>query len=66
MLANSRYSDDLTRTASSTLMRQNIAAVGWNLTAGQVAKLEEASATQPIYPYWHQKFFKERNPFPTS
>ena len=47
-------------------LRQNLGAVGWNLTADQVAKLEAASATTPIYPYWHQKGFSERNPFPTA
>ncbi len=47
-------------------LRQNIAAVGWNLTAEQVARLDTASAVTPIYPYWHQRGFAERNPFPTT
>jgi hypothetical protein len=46
-------------------LRQNLAAVGWNLTPEQTAKLDDASARTPIYPYWHQKGFAERNPFPT-
>lgn len=46
-------------------LRDNLGAVGWNLTPEQVAKLDAASAVQPIYPYWHQMGFKERNPFPT-
>jgi aryl-alcohol dehydrogenase-like predicted oxidoreductase len=45
-------------------LRQNLAAEGWNLTAAQVAGLDEASAVQPIYPYWHQRNFPERNPLP--
>jgi aryl-alcohol dehydrogenase-like predicted oxidoreductase len=45
-------------------LRQNLGAVGWNLTPEQVKQLDEASATTPAYPYWHQKGFKERNPFP--
>ncbi|BBO33899.1 aldo/keto reductase [Lacipirellula parvula] len=45
-------------------LRQNIAAVGWNLTAEQVAKLDAASETPVAYPYWHQRFFVERNPKP--
>lgn len=45
-------------------LRQNLAAVGWNLTRDQVAKLDAASDVTPIYPYWHQRQF-ERNPFPT-
>ncbi|RYD31915.1 MAG: aldo/keto reductase [Verrucomicrobiaceae bacterium] len=47
-------------------LRQNLAAVGWNLKPEQVAKLEAASAVTPSYPYFHQKGFSERNPFPTN
>ena len=47
-------------------LRQNLGAVGWNLTAEQVAKLDAASVRPPPYPYWHQAGFKERNPFPTQ
>jgi aryl-alcohol dehydrogenase-like predicted oxidoreductase len=47
-------------------LRQNLGAVGWNLTPEQVAKLDKASEKQKIYPYWHQAGFPERNPFPTS
>ena len=45
-------------------LRQNLAAVGWNLTPAQMAKLDAASATTPAYPYWHQRGFEERNPSP--
>jgi aryl-alcohol dehydrogenase-like predicted oxidoreductase len=45
-------------------LRQNLAAVGWNLTKEQVAKLDAASAAQLAYPYWHQRGFAERNPAP--
>ena len=44
-------------------LKQNLGAVGWNLTPEQVAKLDEASAVTPAYPYWHQRTF-ERNPSP--
>jgi len=47
-------------------LRQNLGAVGWNLTPEQVAKLDRASAVTPAYPYWHQKNFTERNPFPAA
>lgn len=47
-------------------LRQNLASAGWNLTAAQVAKLDRASAVTPIYPYWHQWQFTERNPLPVS
>jgi aryl-alcohol dehydrogenase-like predicted oxidoreductase len=47
-------------------LRQNLGAVGWNLTAQQVRKLDEASAVEPpypYYPYWRGQF-SERNPLP--
>ena len=47
-------------------LRQNLGAVGWNLESEQIARLDAASAVSPIYPYWHQRGFAERNPFPTS
>lgn len=43
-------------------LRQNLGAVGWNLTPEQMAKLDAASAVRPAYPYWHQEGFTERNP----
>lgn len=45
-------------------LRQNLGAVGWNLTREQVAKLDAASTTPLAYPYWHQRGFTERNPPP--
>ena len=45
-------------------LRQNLGAAGWNLSATQVAKLDKASDVTPVYPYWHQRQFPERNPAP--
>lgn len=45
-------------------LRDNLGAVGWSLTAAQVARLDEASAVTLAYPYWHQRGFAERNPPP--
>jgi aryl-alcohol dehydrogenase-like predicted oxidoreductase len=45
-------------------LRQNLGAVGWNLTPAQVAALDAASATTLAYPYWHQRGYTERNPPP--
>ena len=45
-------------------LRQNLGAVGWNLSAEQVARLDAASTTTLAYPYWHQTGFAERNPAP--
>jgi aryl-alcohol dehydrogenase-like predicted oxidoreductase len=46
-------------------LRDNLGAVGWSLTANQMKRLDAVSAVPAIYPYWHQQFFSERNPFPT-
>jgi aryl-alcohol dehydrogenase-like predicted oxidoreductase len=46
-------------------LHQNLGAVGWNLTADQVKKLDLASERDKIYPYWHQRGFTHRNPLPT-
>jgi aryl-alcohol dehydrogenase-like predicted oxidoreductase len=45
-------------------LKANLGAVGWNLTAAQVAKLDAASERPKAYPYWHQAQFGERNPSP--
>lgn len=38
-------------------LKQNLGAVGWNLSVEQVKRLDEASAVRPAYPYWHQRQF---------
>ena len=46
-------------------LRQNLGAVGWNLTAGQVAMLDKASAVSapyPHFPYHRQEGFARLNP----
>jgi len=45
-------------------LRDNLGAVGWSLTPGQIKRLDDASAVTPAYPYWHQDGFRERNPAP--
>ena len=47
-------------------LRQNLGAVGWSLTAEQVAALDAASEVTPSYPNWHQRLFAERNPMPVE
>ena len=47
-------------------LRQNLGAIGWNLTAEQIARLDAASATPLAYPYFHQRGFGERNPWPVA
>ncbi|KAA2285063.1 aldo/keto reductase [Arenimonas fontis] len=45
-------------------LRQNLAAVGWNLDADQLARLDAVSERPRPYPYWHQRSFAHRNPPP--
>ena len=45
-------------------LRQNLGATGWTLSRDHVARLDAASAVTPVYPYWHQRGFAERNPSP--
>ncbi len=40
---------------------ENIGAVGWQLTPGQVAALDAASDVPPAYPVWHQRGFPMLN-----
>jgi aryl-alcohol dehydrogenase-like predicted oxidoreductase len=45
-------------------LKQNLGAVGWELSKEQIAKLDAASEVPRAYPYWHQVQFEERNPLP--
>lgn len=45
-------------------LRQNLGATGWNLSTDQVKKLDSASDTPTIYPYWHQRQNLKLNPLP--
>jgi len=47
-------------------LQQNLDAVGWTLTPGQIGRLDAVSRKTPPYPYWHQMDFDERNPKPTK
>lgn len=47
-------------------LRQNLAAAGWSLSPTHVAALDRASEQTPIYPYWHQWQYAERNPLPVA
>ena len=45
-------------------LKHNLGALGWNLSAEQVARLDKASAVTPpypYYPYWNGQF-AERSP----
>jgi aryl-alcohol dehydrogenase-like predicted oxidoreductase len=48
-------------------LRDNLGAVGWTLTADQVARLDAASYAEPpypYYPYWREGDFRRLNPPP--
>jgi aryl-alcohol dehydrogenase-like predicted oxidoreductase len=45
-------------------LRDNLGALGWQLTPAQIQRLDDASAVTRTYPYWHQAGFGERNPAP--
>jgi len=45
-------------------LKQNLGSIGWRLSAEQEARLDAASETRPIYPYWHQRAFPALNPPP--
>ena len=42
-------------------LKQNLEAVGWNLTVEQVQRLDKVSEVLPAYPYWHQRQFPMLN-----
>ncbi|MGX5820977.1 aldo/keto reductase [Chitinophaga lutea] len=46
-------------------LRQNLDAVGWNLSTEQVRRLDAASEIPTIYPYWHQRQNLTLNPPPS-
>ena len=45
-------------------LKQNLGAVGWNLSIEQVQRLDKVSETLPAYPYWHQRQFPMLNTAP--
>ena len=47
-------------------LRDNLGAIGWRLSPDHMAALDAASARTPVYPYWHQRFFRDRNPSPVD
>jgi aryl-alcohol dehydrogenase-like predicted oxidoreductase len=47
-------------------LKQNLGALGWNLSADQMERLDNASRRTPIYPYWHQMAFDMLSPKPVK
>jgi aryl-alcohol dehydrogenase-like predicted oxidoreductase len=53
---------------NETQLKDNLGAIGWSLSASQVARLDEASEVlppYPYYPYWNG-MFAERSPAPVE
>ena len=45
-------------------LKENLGAVGWNLSDDQIKRLDVITDREPIYPYWHQMKNKDLNPTP--
>ncbi|MDB5828358.1 MAG: oxidoreductase [Variovorax sp.] len=46
-------------------LRDNLGATTFALSPGQMKRLDAVSASEPVYPYWHQRLsYSERNPPP--
>jgi len=45
-------------------LKQNLAAVDWNLSVEQMKRLDEVSNRDVVYPYWHQRKNLTLNPLP--
>ena len=53
--------------ANVAQLRDNLAATDVKLSAEQIARLDNASAVRPAYPYWHQRRTSlARNPPPVA
>jgi aryl-alcohol dehydrogenase-like predicted oxidoreductase len=67
LLARPTVSSVIIGARNEEQLRQNLGAVGWSLTAEQIARLDTASATTPAYPYypyWREGGFRQINPPP--
>ncbi|HEV7257495.1 MAG TPA: aldo/keto reductase [Bosea sp. (in: a-proteobacteria)] len=67
LLARPTVSSVIIGARNEEQLRQNLGAVGWSLTAEQIARLDAASATTPAYPhypYWGEGGFRQINPPP--
>jgi aryl-alcohol dehydrogenase-like predicted oxidoreductase len=67
LLARPTVSSVIIGARNEEQLRQNLGAVGWSLTAEQIARLDAASAVTPAYPhypYWREGGFRQINPPP--
>lgn len=47
-------------------LKQNFGALGWELTKEEIARLDAASETRVLYPYWHQRLNPNLVPDPVK
>lgn len=47
-------------------LKQNLGAIGWNLTKDQMTRLDNVSRRPVVYPYWHQMGFDMLIPKPVA
>jgi aryl-alcohol dehydrogenase-like predicted oxidoreductase len=67
LLARPSVSSVIIGARDETQLRDNLGAVGWSLSADQIARLDKASAVMPAYPYYPyriQEGFARLNPPP--
>ncbi len=65
LLARPTVSSIVIGARNAEQLRDNLRATEVKLTREQAARLDDASAERPIYPYWHQRrTFLDRNPPP--
>lgn len=64
LLARPSVANVIVGARNADQLRENLGSIGWRLSPAQIARLDEASATSPAYPYWHQRGFPDLNPRP--
>lgn len=67
LLARPTVSSVVVGARNAAQLRDNLAACELKLSADQMARLDQASAVAPAYPYWHQRrTMMTRNPPPVA
>jgi aryl-alcohol dehydrogenase-like predicted oxidoreductase len=62
LLARPTVSNIVIGARNEEQLLQNLGAVGWSLSAEEIARLDAASETRILYPYWHQQGFPKLFP----
>ena len=62
VLARPTVSNVVIGARNQSQLMENLGSVGWQLTEGQIKRLDNVSEKHPIYPYWHQHKNPDLNP----